>query len=204
MAHQRLLLAALALTSVPAAFGCGKSMGLCGADGSCPSGQFCNFAKNRVQRRTSPSCERCGGGPTHHSDGSKAQPCECGLPPRGHTECQNVCENTGPKTGAGGCCCGTFMGSEVQSASACTGARKCADTDLGCCAPVFSSNGVCNEWTMLGTTSRKQQEAGNNKQCVNGSGTTGHVYLGWDAYDCRPGVRTQASSYCCLCLSELR
>ena len=187
MAHQRLLLAALALISVPQAAGQSGPRGLCEADGSCPSGEFCNFSNDRVQRRNSPSCELCGSTPPHHSDGSVAQPCEVGLPPRGFTECQNVCEDTGPKSGAGGCCCGTFMGTEVQASSACAGAQMCADTDLGCCAPVFSSNGVCNE-----------PEASNaNEQCVNGSGTTGHSgYPGWDAYDCRPGVRT-ASSCCC-------
>ena len=169
-------LAALALFSVPAAQAQSGPGPLCGADGSCPSGQFCNFADDRVQKRNSPSCESCGGGPTHHYDGSEAGPCETNLPPRGFTECQNVCGGT-VKTGANGCCCGTFMGTEVQSASACAGAQMCADTDLGCCPPVFSSNGVCDEGV-----------------CVNGSGTTGHCNPGWDAYDCRPGVRTHTTS----------
>lgn len=200
MVPQRLLAALALISAVEPACGCGKSMGLCGG-GSCPNGQFCNFANNRVQRRTSPSCEMCGGGGTHNSDGSRAVPCECGLPVRGQTECSNKCLDAGPKLGTDGCCCSTFAGVEVQSTSDCAARGMCADTDVACCVHVFSGDGTCNEQEVCycddGSPATASGSCPNstvcdnvprnaNERCVAGLGTAGSLSPGWDR-DCNPG-----------------
>jgi hypothetical protein len=149
------LLVALALGCGGAVSGCGgPSDVVCGVRQQCPDGKFCNDGE----------CWTC-----HEEHGAAV--CNCDLSSSGETECRTWCGRA-PKTGTGGCCCGTFLGEPVQRATACAGAQMCADTDLACCAHVYNYDGVCNEH-------------GNQQQCVPGNGTTGNQPSpGWDYVDC--------------------
>ena len=178
--RQRLLWAAVLISAPAVISGCGDQRGSCGGGGACPGGQFCNFDFGMADGS---NCETCTGD------------CDCGLPPRGQTECNNVC--LGPKTGTDGCCCSAFSGAAIQPASDCAGAQMCADNDLACCAHVFSGDGVCNEQEVCycsdgtlpsqsasGSCPNCDDFPGNAyAQCVPGPGTTGTLSPKWDR-DC--------------------